>query len=307
MSAQLVILAAGVGRRFGGLKQLVPVGPGGEAIMDYTVFDALRHGFTEVVLVIRRETEDDFRRHLETGFGKHTRVTLVHQDLTAVPAGCPVPPNRSKPWGTGQAVLAAAPALTGPFAVANADDYYGTPAIAALARFLQQPATTPPTWAMAGFEVSGTLPAVGRVSRGLVATEAGYLQSIKEIHTVRRHPDGAVWDAPEGERVVPGTTPVSMNLWGFDRSFLTDLESHFKSFLNGEPGDQDEIYLPEVVGAVVNAGQARVAVLPTQSPWCGLTSATDLETVRNTLARFVDEGLYPARLWACFPQKPARL
>ena len=297
MGAQLVILAAGVGRRFGGLKQLTAVGPGGEAIMDYTVFDAVRSGFDEVVLVIRRETEAAIRQHVDHGFGARIPVTYVHQELDRIPAEFQVPAGRTKPWGTAQAVLAAGAAITGPFAVANADDYYGRPAIAALGDFLAQPVTTPPTWAMVGFAVADTLPAAGAVSRGLVRASGGFLEAIDEVHTVRRHPDGAVWEAPDGPRVIPGSSLVSMNLWGFDRKILAQLDHRFRRFLSQDPTTDAECYLPVVVGQAVAESAARVTVLPARSRWTGLTSAADLVTVRTTLAGLVADGTYPARLW----------
>lgn len=294
MAAQLVILAAGMGRRFGGLKQLTPVGPSGEAIMDYTIFDAMRSGFDEVILVIRRETEDMIRAHGDSGFGKHIKVQYVFQELDGIPDGFDPPLHRTKPWGTTQAVLTAAPLITGPFAVANADDYYGAPAIKVLGDFLAMPK---PTWAMVGFAVADTLPAKGAVSRGLVQAINGYLETIDEVHTVRRHPEGAVWDAPDGPRVIPGSTLVSMNLWGFGGKVLEDLEQGFRRFLGSRPATDQECYLPMVVGEAVAEGTARVAVLPAASHWCGITSAADLVAVQSTMARLVAEGAYPARLW----------
>ena len=297
MSAQLVILAAGSGRRFGGLKQLAAVGPDGETIMDYTVFDAMRSGFDEVVLVIRREMEAAIREHVDRGFGARIPVTFVHQELDAIPAGFQIPAGRTRPWGTAQAVLAAAAAITGPFAVANADDYYGRPAIAALGEFLARPVTTPPTWAMVGFAVADTLPATGEVSRGLVRTRGGFLVAIDEVHTVRRHRDGAVWDAPDGPRVIPGSSLVSMNLWGFGREILAELDHRFRRFLREGPASDAECYLPVVVGQAAAESTARVAVLPAPSRWCGLTSAVDLAVARATMAGFVPDGTFPARLW----------
>ena len=193
MPTQLVILAAGVGRRFGGLKQLTPVGPSGETIMDYTVFDAAFNGFDEIVMVIRRETEEQIRAHVEAGFGRNLDVRYVHQELD---------PGRSKPWGTVEAVLAATPLIRGPFGVANADDFYGRPAIAALGRFLGQPATEPPTWAMVGFDLIDTLPAEGAVSRGFITAEDGHLVTIDEVLSVPRDCAGLVGDTEDGPRMV---------------------------------------------------------------------------------------------------------
>jgi len=295
MAAQLVILAAGMGRRFGGLKQLTPVGPNGEAIMDYTIFDALRSGFDEVILVIRRETEDLIRAHGDAGFGKHIKVRYVFQDLAGIPDGYVPPSDRTKPWGTTQAVLTAAPLISGPFAVANADDFYGAPAIKVLGEFL---GSSPSSWAMVGFNVADTLPIEGAVSRGLVQADRGFLQTIDEVHTVRRHPAGAIWDAPDGPRIIPGSTLVSMNCWGFSREVLDELDRRFRQFLDRGPAPDEECYLPMAVGEAVAEGVARVAVLPVASRWCGMTSAVDLEAVKATMAELVNMGDYPGALWA---------
>lgn len=280
MSRQLVILAAGIGRRFGGLKQLEPVGPNGEVIMDYTVADARRAGFGEVILVVRPKIEAEVRRHVEAGFGRDLPVTFVHQGLAGLPDGFAVPEGRTKPWGTAQAVLCAAPAIKGPFAVANADDYYGRPAMEALGGFLRRPATCPPTWALMGFEVGRTLPAEGAVSRGLIEVEDGFLAGIEEVHTVRREGPRIVRD--ENTPVAPDA-PVSMNLWGFGPEFLPPLSDQFRRFLESDPDQGTECYLPESVGAIARETDSRIAVIPTASDWCGVTSAADLPAVRETL------------------------
>jgi len=288
---QLIILAAGLGRRFGGLKQLMAVGPDGSAIMDYTVFDALREGFGEVVLVIRRETEDLIRAHVDAGFGRHVPVRYVHQDMDDVPGTAPA--GRTRPWGTVHAVLAADGVVNRSFAVANADDHYGRPAVAALAAHLNHHAT----WCMVGYAATDTLPDSGAVSRGLVQTDGDHLRSIREVHTLRRHADGAAWDGPDGLLVIPGRSLVSMNLWGFGLDAMALLREHFAAFVNGDPDLDDECYLPEAVGRFVADEQARVTVLDARSPWCGMTAAIDLDTVRATMRGHVEAGTYPARLW----------
>ncbi len=298
MGAQLLILAAGLGRRFGGLKQLVPVGPSGETLFDYTLFDALRSGFDEAVLVVRPETEAEMRRHVEGGAARHIALAFAHQDLATLPGGRVAPAERSKPWGTTHAVLAARELLTRPFGVANADDYYGRAAVAALGGFLSEPAREVGTWAMVGFAAADTLPSEGAVSRGIVRAADGWLERIEEVHTLRRHPEGAAWDAPEGPRVVPPETPVSMNLWGFGLEALDDFERRFSAFLESEPGLEEECYLPEVVGAAVTERAARVRILEARSRWCGMTAAKDLESVRSTLRDLVEEGVYPDSLWS---------
>jgi hypothetical protein len=226
------------------------------------------------------------------GLGRRGDVTIVFQDLETLP------PERTKPWGTCHAVLAAAEVIDGPFAVANADDYYGAPAIAAVGAFLAEPATKPPTWAMAGFRVADTLPASGAVSRGLVTANRGFLSHIDEVHTVRRHAHGAAWEAPEGPRAISGASLVSMNLWGFGVEALTDLAVRFDRFLAADPGADAECYLPECVGAAVRERVARVAVLPVESRWCGMTAAADLPRVQRVMAELIAAGAYPEHLWA---------
>lgn len=297
MGAQLVILAAGIGRRFGGLKQLASVGPRGEAILDYTVFDALRSGFDHVVLVIRDEIEEVVRAHVAKGFGRRVDVDFVYQNVWDLPEGTGFPSGRTKPWGTGHAVLAARSAVTRAFAVANADDLYGAEALATLGAFLTEPPTTPPTWAMVGFPAGTTLPNEGAVSRALVRVEGASMQAIDEVYAMRRHPDGACWDEGGELIVVPPTAPVSMNLWGFTPEIVSQLATRFSRFLEDLPTGDPEFLLPATVGDLVAGGLARVRVLSTESRWCGMTSARDLESVRTTVAGLIAAGVYPDPLW----------
>jgi len=302
MRPTLLILAAGVGSRYGGFKQLEPVGPDGAAILDYTSFDALEAGFDRVVLVIRRESEEIMRQHLSAGLGRRAEFALAFQELEAVPDGLAVPPGRTKPWGTGQAVLAAAAALgERPFVVVNADDYYGREGLAALVRFLEspRPAGGPFEWAMVGFRVGATLPEAGSVSRGLCRQdEEGRLVAIEEIPTIWRDGDGARWREPGGEeRTAPADALVSMNLWGFTSQVLPWLGERFEAFLRAGPGPKDEFYLPAAVGEAVTSGQATVRVLPTTDRWCGITSPEDRDRVAAFLRGLIDEGRYPERLW----------
>ena len=293
-----MLLAAGLGRRFGGLKQLTPVGPHGEALMDYTVFDALRAGFKEVILVVSDEAAPAIRSHVEKGFGRHINFKLVRQKTDNNTLPLPLP-RRVKPWGTGQAVLAAEAAVNGPFAVANADDFYGFPAIRALGDFLKTAQTQPPTWAMVGFAVADTLPMEGNVSRGLLKVRGGYLQGIEEVVAIQRNHDGTgVWTGPDGPRVIAADFPVSMNLWGLGPEIFFFLNKRFQDFLLGRPTPEEEFYLPECVGDAVAASIARVKVLSAASNWCGMTSSADLPDVQTKIKQLVDEGDYPGRLWA---------
>jgi hypothetical protein len=302
MQPTLVVLAAGVGSRFGGLKQLEPVGPDGSPLMDYTIYDALRGGCGRVVLVIRRGTEDIVQRHLERGMSRRVEVRLVHQELDSLPGGFTPPVTRTKPWGTGHAVLVAAPAIVGPFAVVNADDFYGPDALAAIAGCL---ATTEVAaggvqrWAMVGYRLGNTLPASGAVSRGLCRQdEHGELLSLHEVTRIWREGEIAHWVDDQGEpREQSLHTLVSMNLWGFTPALLTRLECELRCFLEARPGDSAELYLPEVVGRAIAAGEARVRVLASEGEWFGITSPGDREVVRSRLKDLVAQGVYPSPLW----------
>lgn len=301
MKLSLVILAAGVGRRFGGLKQLEPVGPAGEALMDYTVFNAMRAGFSSVVLVVRRETEAVIREHVDSKFGRHLDVSYVHQEIGELPAGCAPVEGRTKPWGTGQAVLLTRDLIEAPFAVANADDYYGPTGFEQLAGFLgARGADELPTYAMIGYTVANTLPETGSVSRAVCVADAeGWLQSLNEILALRREGDGAAWqDDTGGTHRVGAEELVSMNLWGFTPAVFEDLQRRFSAFLSDDPGTSSEFYIPVAIQDAIADGSARVRVLPTDDSWCGLTAATDTQDVRRHLTRLHEREVFPERLWS---------
>lgn len=301
MRPTLVVLAAGVGSRYGGLKQLEPVGPGGATLMDYTIFDALHAGFRQVVIVVSRETEAEIREHMDRGAAARTEVLYAHQELGALPEGFTAPEDRSKPWGTGQAVLMAAPYLDGPFVIANADDHYGREAIDALADFLAEPTpfSGPVQWGMVGYRLADTLPASGSVSRALcLQDEDGWLVGLQEILAIQRDGDVARWQDADGVgHITPLDSLVSMNLWGFTPDLLGHLEDGFEEFLEAGPGPKDEFYLPVSVGEAVRAGTARVKVLPEGGRWCGMTSPEDRETTAAVLRELVGQGVYPEKLW----------
>jgi len=301
MRPTLIILAAGVGSRYGGLKQLDPVGPGGATLMDYTIFDAVRAGFSRVVIVGSRETEAEIREHMDGGAARRTEILYARQELEALPDGFTRPEDRSKPWGTGQAVLMAAPLLDGPFVVANADDHYGREAIGALAGFLAEPTpiSGPVQWAMVGYRLADTLPPSGSVSRALCLQDKdGWLTGLQEILAIKRDGDVARWEDTGGVgHITPLKTLVSMNLWGFTPDLLGHLEDGFKEFLAAGPGPKDEFYLPVAVAEAVKAGTAKVKVLPEGGRWCGMTSREDRETTATVLKELVGQGVYPERLW----------
>jgi hypothetical protein len=297
----LLILAAGIGSRYGGLKQLDPVGPGGAALMDYTIYDALKADFGRVVLVVRRETEAEIRQHMDSGAGKHVDLAYAYQEVGALPDGVELPVDRTKPWGTGQAVLTAAPVLDGPFVAANADDYYGREAIVALGSFLEEPIPISGgvQWAMVGYHLADTLPSSGSVSRALcLQDEDGWLVGLQEVLSIQRDGGVARWEDQDGvAHITPLDALVSMNLWGFTPDVLGHLEDGFREFLAAGPLVSDEYYLPVAVGEAINDGTARVKVLPEGGRWCGMTSRKDRETAATVLQGLVDQGVYPEKLW----------
>jgi NDP-sugar pyrophosphorylase family protein len=300
VKSALVILAAGIGSRYGGLKQLDKVGPGGAALMDYAIFDALKIGVEKVVMVVQRKTEAEVREHVDEGAGNKVDITYVHQDLSAVPQGFVVTPGRTKPWGTGQAVLSSAPHLNGPFIVANADDFYGREALAALEEFLEKPADDGLAhWAMVGYRLGDTLPPAGAVSRALCVQDVdGYLVGLEEVLAIQRDGQEARWrDADHKLHIQPLNSLVSMNLWGFSRELLGHLEREFRSFLDENPEPNDEFYLPKAVFGALTTGNARVTVLPGGGRWCGMTSPEDRENTVAVLQNLVDKGVYPENLW----------
>ena len=301
MKPTLVILAAGMGSRYGGMKQLEAVGPGGETIMDYSIYDALRGGFGKAVYIIRPEMEAAFRETIGRRYEKHIEVAYAFQRLDDLPAGYSVPAGREKPWGTGQAVLAAADLVNEPFAVVNADDFYGRNSFATLGQFLQEtPAGDPPTYAMVGFTLRDTLTEAGTVNRGCCrSTEDGWLEEITEITGIRPDGNDAVYTDDAGqEQKLSGNQIVSMNTWGFQAGFFDALRTRFEAFLSvNSSSPKAEYYLPAGVQELMRAGQARVKVLPTPDRWVGVTHREDKPRVVAMLAELVQQGAYPERLW----------
>lgn len=298
----LVILAAGRGSRFGGLKQLEPVGPAGEAILDYTVYDALRAGFGGAVLVVSEEAEDRLRAAAGERFGRHVPVDFVRQGLDDLPEGCTRSPGRVKPWGTGQAVLASRELVDRPFAVVNADDFYGAGALQTLGRFLAGPMPDgPPVYAMVGYALGATLPdGGGSVSRALCRrTSDGWLEKVVEIPAIERSGEGGVYEDAGGRRcLVGGEELVSMNIWGFTPEVFPQLNGAFARFLES-CGDSagDEFYLSNEVNGLIAEGAARVKVLGGAGRWCGITNPEDRDRVAGIIARLTDQGDYPRGLW----------
>ena len=300
----LLILAAGMGSRYGGLKQIDPVGPSGEAVLDYSVFDALRAGFGKIVFVIRRDFEAEFREKVSRRFEGRAEIRHVFQELSMLPGGRTPPPGREKPWGTAHAVWCARDALAEPFAVINADDYYGADSFRQLGGFLSAAdcGAKPAPCCMVGFRLDNTLSEHGTVSRGICTMDAASrLLSVEECTAIERVPGGGARqkNADGGERVFTGAETVSMNCWGFTPSMMPALEEGLARFVEARGAEmKSEFYLPAAVTDMLGRGEAGVRVLPTASSWFGITYREDRPRVVEALHALVRDGAYPARLWA---------
>lgn len=301
MAVDLVVMAAGAGSRFGGLKQLVPVGPAGETLTDFAVYDAWRAGVKRAVFVVRREMEREFHKTLGRKYQSRLEVVYAHQELEDVPRGFAVPPEREKPWGTGHAVFSARGKIRGPFIVINADDWYGADGFSKLTASLSTTAPPGPAcFALVAFRLERTLSLYGTVARGLCEiSPSGRLISIAEHTGLRKTEHGIEGSEAGGTlRRLAGDEPVSLNLWGFTPALFDDLESTFLRFLAERGGDpKAEFYLPAAVDAALKAGRAEVSVLPTEEEWFGVTYREDLPRVRAAIAARVEAGLYPSPLW----------
>ena len=297
MTTSLVILAAGMGSRFGGPKQLAPLGPSGENLMDYAAFDALRAGFDELVVVTRAELEADVRAAFARGVGTRAPVRYVLQRLDDLPAGTHASASRTKPWGTGQAVLAAKRAVRGPFAVVNADDFYGSRSYELAAAFLRSvsAADVPPTYAVVGFPLGETLSERGAVTRArLDTTDGEWLAHVEELRGIASHGG----EPRIGDRRLPPDQLVSMNMWAFTPALFPALRSAFADFVHAHGDDPSaEFLLPTFVEGLIGAGEARVRVIAGGGPWVGVTHPDDAPHVREAIARWVAAGAYPTPLW----------
>ena len=297
MQPTLLVLAAGMGSRYGGLKQLDAVGPSGETILDYAVFDAIRAGFGRVVFVIRREFEVAFRTQVAAKYAGRVRVDYCFQSLDALPAGFTPPAGREKPWGTGHAVWCAREAVYEPFAVIGADDYFGRDALEKLAAYLSinpKSDILNPKFAMVGYRLANTLSENGAVSRGVCAATAdGTLQRVVEHTGILREEVGT----GAGKKFT-GEEIVSMNCWAFTPALFTALDRQFTEFLKTRGSElKSEFYLPEAVSQQIAAGEASVRVLPTTASWFGVTYREDKPRVQAALAGLVANGTYPGSLF----------
>ena len=301
----LVVMAAGMGSRYGGLKQIDPVGDHGQLIIDYSIYDAKRAGFETVVFVIKRAIEADFKAAIGDRLSRVMEVRYAYQELEDLPAGWSVPEGRTKPWGTGHAVLAARGLVEGPFAVINADDYYGPQAFREIYDYLLTHPDTEETYeyAMVGYLLGNTVTEHGSVARGVCAEDKDrYLKKVVERTRIEKdgadarytEDGGATWTA------LPGDTIVSLNLWGFTESFLREAEARFPAFLDRAMETdpmKGEFFLPSIVDQLLTEGRARVKVLRSQDKWYGVTYQEDKPVVVRAIAEKTAAGVYPQRLW----------
>lgn len=297
----LVVMAAGMGSRYGGLKQIDPVDKEGHIIMDFSVYDAVKAGFKKVIFIIKKENEADFKAAIGDRLGKHLDVTYVFQNLKNLPEGYEVPEGRVKPWGTGHAVLSCIDEIDGPFAVINADDYYGANAFRMAYDFLTQNQDEDGIYRymMVGYKLENTLTENGHVARGVCVTdEEGHLQKIHERTHIERHEGSVAYTEDEGKTwtALPQDSTVSMNMWGFSESILKELKARFPKFLEENlPVNpmKCEYFLPFVVDELLGENKATVKVLKSMDKWYGVTYKEDKPVVVAAIQRMKDEGLYP--------------
>ncbi len=303
MKPTLFVLAAGMGSRYGGLKQLDGLGPNGETIMDYSIFDAIRGGFGKVVFVIRHDFEDEFRQKVLSKYEGHIPTELVFQSLNDLPKGFTCPEGRTKPWGTNHAVLMGKDVIKEPFAVINADDFYGRDTFAVIGKYLSElPVGAKNGYCMVGFRVGNTLSESGTVARGICSTDAaGNLTTVVERTEIMRVDGKVSYKDEEGKWVaVADNTPVSMNVWGFTPDYFEHSEKYFREFL-ADPKNMTnlkaEFFIPLMVNKLIVEKTSTVKVLDTTSHWFGVTYAADRQGVVDKIQSLIDKGEYPAKLF----------
>lgn len=300
----LVIMAAGMGSRYGGLKQIDPIDDQGHFIMDFSIYDAVKAGFEKIVFIIKKENEADFREKIGNRIEKQIQVEYVFQRLENLPEGYSVPEGRVKPWGTGHAVLSCLGMIYGPLAVINSDDYYGRSAFSIIYNHLiKEKDKEKYNYAMVGYIIENTLTDNGHVARGVCAVnDEGYLTEIAERTRIEKKGEGAAYTPDDGRTwiPIPRGSIVSMNMWGFTNSILGELNDRFKVFLDENLDTNPfkaEFFLPDVVGTLIKENKASVRVLKSHDKWYGVTYKEDKERVARAIARMKKEGLYPEKLW----------
>jgi len=301
MNKTLVVLAAGMGSRYGGLKQMDPVGPSGEFLIDYAVYDAIQAGFNRVIFVIRKDMAEDFNATVGERLHPHVPVEYVFQNVLQVPAGVYAPATRKKPWGTGHALLIARELVSTPFVAINADDFYGRSAFQMASDSFAQSAGDANAYGVVTYRLLDTLPREGGVSRGVCrVTDDGYLDRIVERLNVKRV-DGQVQFSDDGGSTgyLSGKEPASMNMWAFKPSIFQHLEEGFRTFIDKAGASNNaEFYLVDVVDKVIRERKAKVKVCASVDSWFGVTNPEDRPVVQQKIGYLVDQGVYPASLWS---------
>ena len=300
MKPTLFVLAAGMGSRYGGLKQLDGLGPHGETIMDYSIFDAIRSGFGKIVFVIRKDFEDDFRKIILSKYENHIPVEVVFQAIDNLPEGFVCPEGRTKPWGTNHAVLMGKDVIKEPFAVINADDFYGRNSFEVIAQELSKPKEEKGDYCMVGFRVGNTMSESGSVARGVCQTTDGYLTTVVERTAIEYNDKHEITFVDENgvTQTLEPTTPVSMNLWGFTPDYFKFSEGYFVDFLKENiDKPKAEFFIPLVVNELITKNIAKVKVLDTESKWFGVTYAADRQGVVDKLADLHAKGEYPEKMF----------
>ncbi|UKJ06297.1 nucleotidyltransferase family protein [Solitalea lacus] len=297
MKPTLLVLAAGMGSRYGGVKQIDKFGPNGECLMDYSLYDAVKAGFGKIVFIVREEIEQDVRDLFDKNLKPHVEVEYAIQRLEEPSDIIPTGIERGKPWGTGHAVLAAADKINEPFAVINADDYYGPEAYQILAKYLSGDLKEG-DYSMVGYILSNTLSDYGSVSRGCCQVENGFLTEVIERTKIERNGTGIKYDDKSGKGVLPESTVVSMNFWGFTPDVFDRFKTRFAEFVKENASDpKSEFFIPLPVQEMIEEKSARVKVFETNSTWFGVTYTEDKEFVSNSLKKLIADGVYPEKLW----------
>ena len=298
---QLLVMAAGIGSRYGGLKQIDPVGPSGEIVIEYAIYDALKAGFGKVVFIIRKEIEDVFREKIGKTVEKQVDTEYVFQELDKLPSGLTVPADRTKPWGTGHAVLVAKDIINEPFVVINADDYYGPNAYQMIPDYLSSvPDTSKPYYCMVGYGLKNTLSEHGFVSRGVCETDGdGFLETVVERTHIEKMENKIISRIDENTTMeLSGNEVVSMNVWGFTPSFFEYLENYFYWFIQTNADNpKGEFYIPYVVNDLIEKQKIRLKVLESKDGWFGVTYKEDKELAVQNIADLIEKGVYPEKLW----------
>ncbi|MBK5202667.1 MAG: NTP transferase domain-containing protein [Prolixibacteraceae bacterium] len=299
MKKTLLILAAGMGSRFGGLKQIEPIGPAGETILEYSLFDAIRAGFDKVVFVIRKSFEKEFKAHFENKLKGKIEVQYIFQELDNLPSGYQVPAEREKPWGTGHAILVAKKAINEPFAMINADDFYGTSAFQEIADFFNN-GISPQTYGMVSYSLKNTISEFGFVARGVCKIDSDRnLSEITERTKIQREGKSICYIEGENHIDLNPDAIVSMNFWGFHPSLFEELEKQFKLFLDKNINTpKTEFFIPSVIFNMIKSKQINVKVLHANSHWFGITYPQDKAFVVNQIQKLTEKGIYPKKLWS---------